>query len=261
MSHHDIARDVYNALVIPTATDDGALPPAFADAHLRSTAADPAKKPLFSEDSNSESELRGILDAVASLCASEPRHHRVAVSLVHMRDSITLHIAQSAGEPVAAHIADMLYETWALLAEFSRIIGDKDARSAETKARGHEAQRRVLERLVRHGVRRLRYRILKHWDMFHDVYTRLQGTRIKHARTHEKFVAVALRLSELRNAILSPEQEDWGRQVAPHLGRFFIAAQRLSAKDCDLYSLFSPLTRSATGKCTMLSSVMNHTHS
>ncbi|KIP11679.1 hypothetical protein PHLGIDRAFT_33200 [Phlebiopsis gigantea 11061_1 CR5-6] len=251
MSHHDIARDVYNALVIPTATDGGALPPAFADAHLRNAAADSAKKPLSREDSNGESDLRGILDAVASLCASEPRHHRVAVSLVHMQDRIALHIAQSAGEPAAAHIADMVYDAWTLLGEFSRTIGDRSARSAQAKTLGHEAQRRVLERLVRHGVRRLRYRILKHWDMFHDVCVRLQATQAKHTRTYEQFFAVALRLAELRNAILSPEQEDWGRQVAPHLGRLFIAAQRLSAKDCDLYSLFNQLTRSAT-ECQQL---------
>lgn len=244
---HDIARDVYNALVVPTAAADGTLPPAFCD-FRQTPRSEYAKKGPFAEN-DTEGDLTGILNAVASLCVIVPRHHRVAVSLVHRHDSIVLHIAHSAGEAAASHIRDMVHDIWNLLVDFSRVIGEPNARSSQARARGHEAQRRILERLARHGIKKLRHRVLKHWDMFQDVCIRLQKENIKHGGTYRDFFAVSLRLTELRQVIISSEPADWGRHVAPHLGRLYLATQKLSAKgSSDLHLLLGQLAISADGE-------------
>ena len=244
---HDIARDPYNALVAPTVASNRTPPPAFCGPRQTPHSAY-AKKPLSTEG-DKEGELADLLNAVASLCVTEPRHHRIAVSLVHKHDNIVLHVAQSAGEAAASHIRDMVHDVWNLLISFSRIIGDSNARSSHAKAQGHDAQRRILERLTRHGINRLRYRLLKHWEVFQDVCVRLQTEDIKHGRTYKDFFAVSLCLTELKQAITSPESADWERRIAPHLGRLYLATQKLFAKGSgELYLLLDQLSLDVGGE-------------
>ncbi|GJE89467.1 hypothetical protein PsYK624_055680 [Phanerochaete sordida] len=237
MSRH-IARDVYNALIVPTADAKGVLPPAFAHSPSGLRAPAPARKPLSPKASDS-SELAELLNAVAALCVCEPRRQRVAVSLVHTRDRIVLHVAQTAGEPAGRRIAAMVHDVWQLLVEFAQVIGDPQARSAKARARGHEAQRRILERLVRHNVEQLRYRVFKHWELLQHTCLRLQAEKVKRGRMYKDFCAVAVRIAELREALsVAVPPHDWGAHVAPLLGRFYLAEQKSSVRGVDNMRLF-----------------------
>ena len=248
---HDIARDVYNTLVRPAADEHGALPIAFRSA--RGPAAMPGgpdtKRPLHMEHDGDDRNLSDLLNAVAALCVCEPRHQRVAVSLVHGKERLMLHVAQNAGDDVGPTVAFMVRDTWRLLVNFAHIIGGPDSRSSKAKSLAHEAQRRILERLVYHGVRRLRYRVLKHWEFFQNVCMRLQTEKVKHGKLYKDFLAVALGVAELKESLISPESPDWGKVVAPHLGKLYLAQQQSSARQFDgLRRLFDQLDVTPDGE-------------
>jgi hypothetical protein len=207
------------------------------------------KQPLDLECTGADRALSEALNAVAALCVCEPRHHRAAVSLVHRKECLVLHVAQSSGDDVGADIASMVEDVWRLLVDFANVIGGPDTRSAKGKIRGHEAQRRVLERLVHHGVRRLRYRVLKHWEFFQDVCIRLQTEKVKHGKVYKDFFAVALRVAELKESLISSEPPDWGKVVAPQLGRLFLALQQSSVRTPDaLHQFISQLDVTPDGE-------------
>lgn len=234
----DIARDVYNALIVPTADAKGALPSAFARSPGGHRSPHSKSQPLSAEPTDS-SELAEVLNAVAALCVCELRRQRVAVSLVHTRDRIVLHVAQDAGERAGRRISEMVHDVWELLVDFAQIIGNPQARSSKAKVRGHEAQRRILERLVRHGIERLRYRVQKHWELLQSTCLRLQAEQVKRGRMYKDFCVVALRIAELREALMmSIPPDDWGAHVAPHLGRFYLAEQKSSVRHLDNMRLF-----------------------
>ncbi|EKM61510.1 uncharacterized protein PHACADRAFT_190683 [Phanerochaete carnosa HHB-10118-sp] len=234
----NIARDVYNASVVPTADAKGAPPAAFTHSPSGLRPAYSTPKPLFAE-STGNGELANLLNAIAALCVCEPQHQRVAVSLVHLKDRIVLHIAQNASREWEQSIPKMVHDVWRLLADFARVIGDPQTRSLKAKARGHEAQRRILERLVRHGVEQLRHRVCKHWELLQHTCLRLQAEKVKRGRMYKDFCAVALRIAELREALLVPvPPRDWGTHVAPLLGRFYLAEQKSSVRGVDNMRLF-----------------------
>lgn len=247
---HDIARNIYRTSVVSTANSKGVLPPAPVHSPRSSRSAHATPKPLSSPEPSDDGGLADLLNAIAALCVCEPQHQRVAVSLVHTKDRIVIHVAQSAGGSADRSIAEMVREVWRLLVDFEHAIGDTKARSSKAKARGHESQRRILERLVRHGIERLRHRVCKHWELLQTTCIRLQTEKVKQGRMYKDFCAVALRLAELREALLVPTSPaDWGAHIAPLLGRFYIAEQKSSVRGLDNMRLFlDQLHMSTDGK-------------